>query len=270
MTHGAATGWLGGPLALLLAAGPSWAGPGLPIPGEWRACREDRDCIAVAEDCCPPGARGGRAAINRERRSEYEVVRASACASGAACRPISTRRQDWEAGLKPSCRSAKCCLIEGLPLDQWAQEDIREQEKRDTAWLEGLRKSAIGFREADAELAKPGLSPRKEAKLKARRLDHLTELDKAARANATNYLAQFYLGQVFLSVGEHRRALACAAKSAELAPRDARTIVLRGLAYWKLGRRAEAAADAKEALRLDPGFKPALDLQAMTSGPHPR
>ncbi|MBI5622808.1 MAG: hypothetical protein HY924_03415 [Elusimicrobia bacterium] len=257
-------GWV---LTLLASAWPSWASAGLSIPAEWRTCRSDADCAAVFDDCCPAGAPQSRTAVNRSRLQELEVLKSSACAEGSACRPISGRRHAWEAGLKPSCQSRRCCLVEDLPLEP--REQAREQEQRDTAWLEDLRTTAVAVKDADRALAGPGLSARRKASLKGRRRELLARLDAAAKANASNYLAQTYLGQVFLGIAENGRALSCATRALEMAPRESRALVLRGLANHRLGRRDAAAADVREALKLDPGDKAALDLQAMISGPRP-
>ncbi|MBI5883696.1 MAG: hypothetical protein HZB91_11405 [Elusimicrobia bacterium] len=256
-------------LLLLLAASRAEAASGIQVPLEFRDCRDDTDCVAVAEDCCPAGTPRSRAALNRHRLAEYGVFLTSACASGTVCRPVSTRRRSHEARLRPSCENRRCCLVEEPPMDDGTWKDLADQERRDRAWLEGLRASAMAIKEADRALAGKALSKRRKASLKKRRQELLARLDAAAQANMANYLAQTYLGQVFLSIDETERALACASRAAEMAPKDSRTIVLRGLARYKLGHRAAAAADAREALKLDPGDKAALDLQTMTSGPHP-
>lgn len=264
-------GWAG--VLLVPALWSAARASGMPLPRDFRDCRDNGDCVAVAEDCCPADSTAGRTAIARKRLAEYRVLMSSACADVTAlkgtCAPASKRRLAHESSLRPSCQFHRCCLIEDLPIDEEVRKDLAAQDSGDAAWLEGLRRSAVMIKDIESRLAAPGLKDRERARLKKKRAALLSDLDRASAANETNYLAQLYLGQVFLGISEDERALACASRSAAMAPKDARTLVLKGLALHKLGRNDAAAQAAKEALRLDPEDRAAQDLTRLTSGPGP-
>ncbi|MBI5210110.1 MAG: hypothetical protein HY927_09085 [Elusimicrobia bacterium] len=248
------------PAVALLAASTAARAGLVAVPEHFRACNDDRDCVAVQEGCCPCGASGKRTAINAGRVPEYRRLLESACAAAGVCARTRGRDFSCEASVRPSCEAGRCCLLEDLPVGESARKDLLEEYKKGAAWLEGLRGSAVEIRRLDDRLAEPGLGAKEKRGLKRARGKLLGELDASAKANAWNYEAQIYLAQVFLSVGENKRALLAASMAADMAPRDHRSFTLRGMARHKLGDEKAAARDAREALKLRPDDKAAQDL----------
>jgi tetratricopeptide (TPR) repeat protein len=70
-------------------------------------------------------------------------------------------------------------------------------------------------------------------------------------------------GNVFTLKRQYREAIADYSRAIELNSRKLFAVYYgRGVAYESLGRKAEAAADYRAALKLDPTFRPALDALA--------
>ncbi len=63
-------------------------------------CKTDRDCVAVADDCCPCSQGGKQHAIPKKERDAYEKDRKKRCAGTACTEQMST---------DPSCAQKGFC-----------------------------------------------------------------------------------------------------------------------------------------------------------------
>lgn len=69
-------------------------------------------------------------------------------------------------------------------------------------------------------------------------------------------------GQAQFQAGDMKGALSAFDQAVKAAPRDAQPLILRGSVYQKLGKLAEAEADLRAALRLDPKLPNAFEVRA--------
>lgn len=100
-------------------------------------------------------------------------------------------------------------------------------------------------------------------------------LPLTASAQPETAQSQIESGQRKFQAGDLAGALTAFAQASKLAPRDATPLVLRGSVYQKLGKLAEAEADLRAALRLDPKLPNAFEVKAelaaiLTDGKRPK
>lgn len=63
-------------------------------------CKTDKDCVLVADDCCPCSEGGKQRAIPKKERDSYEKDRKKRCADTACTEQVST---------DPSCSQKAFC-----------------------------------------------------------------------------------------------------------------------------------------------------------------
>src|ERR1041384_1054967 len=75
-------------------------GGGKRAPADNRDCKTDKDCVVVADDCCPCSQGGKARAIPKKQLADYEKERKKRCADTACTEMMST---------DPSCSQAPFC-----------------------------------------------------------------------------------------------------------------------------------------------------------------
>ena len=76
-------------------------------PASTEDCKTDKDCVLVAEDCCPCSQGGKQRAIPKKERDAYEKDRKKRCADSACIEQMST---DPSCSQKPFCGAGICEL----------------------------------------------------------------------------------------------------------------------------------------------------------------
>jgi hypothetical protein len=76
----------GGVVGVSLLAEAKKAGGGKRAPRDNRDCKTDKDCVAVADDCCPCSQGGKARAIPKKQQDAYEKDRKKRCADTACTR----------------------------------------------------------------------------------------------------------------------------------------------------------------------------------------
>jgi hypothetical protein len=84
-------------------------GAGRRAPADNRDCKIDKDCVAVADDCCPCNQGGKARAIPKKQRDAYEKERKKRCADTACTEMMST---DPTCSQEPFCGAGICELGE--------------------------------------------------------------------------------------------------------------------------------------------------------------
>jgi hypothetical protein len=78
-------------------------------PAETRDCKVDKECVAVADDCCPCSQGGKQRAIPKKQKDAYEKDRKKRCADTACTEMMST---DATCTQEPACHAGICELSE--------------------------------------------------------------------------------------------------------------------------------------------------------------
>jgi len=93
----------------LLAEAKKGGGGGKRAPADNRDCKTDKDCVVVADDCCPCSQGGKARAIPRKQKDTYEKDRKKRCADTACTEMMST---DPSCSQEPFCGVGICELGE--------------------------------------------------------------------------------------------------------------------------------------------------------------
>ena len=89
------------------AAATKGKAKGKAAPAETRDCKTDKDCVAVADDCCPCSQGGKARAIPKKQKDTYEKDRKKRCADTACTEMMST---DPTCTQEPVCNAGICEL----------------------------------------------------------------------------------------------------------------------------------------------------------------
>ena len=84
-------------------------GGGKRAPADNRDCKTDKDCVLVADDCCPCNQGGKARAIPKKQKDTYEKDRKKRCADTACTEMMST---DPTCAEVPFCGAGICELGE--------------------------------------------------------------------------------------------------------------------------------------------------------------
>jgi hypothetical protein len=76
-------------------------------PASTDDCKTDKDCILVADDCCPCAEGGKQHAIPKKEKDTYEKDRKKRCADAACTEMVST---DPSCSQRPFCGAGICEL----------------------------------------------------------------------------------------------------------------------------------------------------------------
>ena len=100
-----------GALSLGFSAGAAGkrGGKSKSAPAETRDCKTDKECVAVADDCCPCSQGGKQRAIPKKQKDAYEKDRKKRCADTACTEMMST---DPTCSQEPACHAGICELSE--------------------------------------------------------------------------------------------------------------------------------------------------------------
>jgi len=93
--------------SLAQAKGSKRAKTSKKAPASTEDCKTDKDCVLVAEDCCPCSQGGKQRAIPKKERDTYEKDRKKRCADTACTEQMST---DPSCSQKPFCGAGICEL----------------------------------------------------------------------------------------------------------------------------------------------------------------
>jgi len=93
--------------SLAQAKGSKRAKTSKKAPASTDDCKTDKDCVLVAEDCCPCSQGGKQRAIPKKERDSYEKDRKKRCADTACTEQMST---DPSCSQKPFCGAGICEL----------------------------------------------------------------------------------------------------------------------------------------------------------------
>src|SRR5579862_9041722 len=80
---------------------------GKKVPASSEDCKTDKDCVLVADDCCPCSQGGKQRAIPKKEKDSYEKDRKKRCADTACTEQVST---DPSCSQKPFCGAGICEL----------------------------------------------------------------------------------------------------------------------------------------------------------------
>ena len=86
----------------MLAQAKKGGGGGKRAPADNRDCKADRDCVVVADDCCPCSQGGKARAIPKKQMDAYEKDRKKRCADTACTEMMSD---------DPSCSQVPFCGV---------------------------------------------------------------------------------------------------------------------------------------------------------------
>jgi hypothetical protein len=76
-------------------------------PASTADCKTDKDCVLVADDCCPCSEGGKQRAIPKKEKESYEKDRKKRCADTACTESVST---DPSCSQTPFCGAGICEL----------------------------------------------------------------------------------------------------------------------------------------------------------------
>ncbi|HVV50823.1 MAG TPA: hypothetical protein VHO06_14250 [Polyangia bacterium] len=76
-------------------------------PASTADCKTDKDCVLVADDCCPCSQGGKQRAIPKKQKDAYEKDRKKRCADTACTEQVSS---DPSCSQKPFCGAGICEL----------------------------------------------------------------------------------------------------------------------------------------------------------------
>ena len=115
----------------MLAEAKKGGGGKRAAPADNRDCKTDKDCVMVADDCCPCSQGGKARAIPRKQKDTYEKDRKKRCADTACTEVMST---DSSCAQVPFCGAGICELGEppggaGKPDETPKSEDKPRSEE---------------------------------------------------------------------------------------------------------------------------------------------
>ena len=93
----------------MLAQAKRGGGGAKRAPADNRDCKTDKDCVIVADDCCPCSEGGKARAIPKKQKDTYEKDRKKRCADTACTEMMST---DTSCTQVPFCGAGICELGE--------------------------------------------------------------------------------------------------------------------------------------------------------------
>jgi hypothetical protein len=141
----------------MLAEAKRGGGGSKRAPADNRDCKTDKDCVAVADDCCPCSEGGKARAIPKKQKDTYEKDRKKRCADTACTEMMST---DPSCSQVPFCGAGICEL--GEPPGGAAKSDdapkVDEKPKADDA-PKAEEKPKAGGKPKAGEKAKPDDKP---------------------------------------------------------------------------------------------------------------
>ena len=101
-------------------------GGGKRVPADNRDCKTDKDCVAVADDCCPCSQGGKARAIPKKQLADYEKDRKKRCADTACTEMMST---DTTCSQVPFCGAGICELGEPANAAPKSDDAAKADEK---------------------------------------------------------------------------------------------------------------------------------------------
>jgi hypothetical protein len=122
----AVVGAASGGVSVLAQAKKSGGGGKRAPAGDNRDCKTDKDCVIVADDCCPCNQGGKARAIPKKQKDTYEKDRKKRCADTACTEMMST---DPTCAQEPFCGAGICEL--GEPANSGGKAD--DKSKSDDA-----------------------------------------------------------------------------------------------------------------------------------------
>ena len=94
--------------------------------GDNRDCKTDKDCVAVADDCCPCSQGGKARAIPKKQKDAHEKDRKKRCADTVCTEMMST---DPSCSQEPFCGAGICELGEPANAAPKADEPAKSDDK---------------------------------------------------------------------------------------------------------------------------------------------
>ena len=119
----------GGSVGVSMLAEAKKGGGGKRAPADNRDCKTDKDCVVVADDCCPCSQGGKARAIPRKQRDTYEKDRKKRCADTACTEMMST---DTTCSQEPFCGAGICELGEPANAAPKSDEAPKTDDKAKT------------------------------------------------------------------------------------------------------------------------------------------
>jgi hypothetical protein len=98
-------------------------------PADNRDCKTDKDCVVVADDCCPCSQGGKARSIPRKQLADYEKDRKKRCADTACTEMMST---DPTCAQEPFCGAGICELGDPPNAAPKSDEASKSDEKPKT------------------------------------------------------------------------------------------------------------------------------------------
>lgn len=141
----------GGTVGVSVLAEAKRGGAGKRAPADNRDCKTDKDCVIVADDCCPCNQGGKARAIPKKQKDAYEKERKKRCTDTACTEMMST---DPSCAQVPFCGAGICELNE--PAGSAAKPD--DAPKADDA-PKGDDKPKSSGKSKAGEKAKPDDKP---------------------------------------------------------------------------------------------------------------
>jgi len=113
----------GATLGVSMFAEAKKGGGGKRAPADTRDCKTDKDCVVVADDCCPCSQGGKARAIPKKQADAYEKDRKKRCADTACTEMMS---DDPSCSQVPFCGVGICEL--GDPPDSGASSGAKSDD----------------------------------------------------------------------------------------------------------------------------------------------
>jgi len=135
-----------------------------PAADNSRDCKTDKDCVVVADDCCPCSQGGKARAIPKKQKDTYEKDRKKRCADTACTEMMST---DPTCSQEPFCGAGICELGEPAnaapKADEPAKAKADDKPKSDDDKPKASDKPKAGDKPSDK--AKAGEKPKSDDKI---------------------------------------------------------------------------------------------------------
>jgi hypothetical protein len=125
-------------------------------PADNRDCKTDKDCVMVADDCCPCSQGGKARAIPKKQQDTYEKDRKKRCADTACTEMMST---DTSCSQVPFCGAGICELGEPPGATPPADDKAKAEDK---AKADDKPAKAEDKAKADDKPAKTEAKPKSE------------------------------------------------------------------------------------------------------------
>jgi len=119
----------GGSIGVSMMAEAKKGGGGKRAPADNRDCKTDKDCVMVADDCCPCSQGGKARAIPKKQLADYEKDRKKRCADTACTEMMST---DPTCSQEPFCGAGICELGEPPNAAPKADDGAKSDDKSKT------------------------------------------------------------------------------------------------------------------------------------------